>query len=74
MNLFLIFFKQFLLLVVSVLRFVFIIIFGPSKPDSAPVRGDGYEPGLRSSDPEPTQRRRTARAGGPGGGCVRHGA
>ena len=28
--------------------------------DSAPVRGDGYEPGLRSSDPEPTQRRRTA--------------
>ena len=23
------------------------------KPDSAPVRGDGYEPGLRSSDPEP---------------------
>ena len=33
---------------------------GPSKSDSAPVRGDGYEPGLRSSDPEPTQRRRTA--------------
>jgi len=32
----------------------------PSKSDSAPVRGDGYEPGLRSSDPEPTQRRRTA--------------
>jgi len=29
----------------------------PSKSDSAPVRGDGYEPGLRSSDPEPTQRR-----------------
>ena len=24
------------------------------------MRGDGYEPGLRSSDPEPTQRRRTA--------------
>ena len=42
----------------------------PSKPDSAPIRGDGYEPGL----PEPTQRRRTARAGGPGGGCVRCGA
>ena len=32
----------------------------PSKSDSAPVRGDGYEPSLRSSDPEPTQRRRTA--------------
>ena len=32
----------------------------PSKSDSAPVRGDGYEPGLRSSDLEPTQRRRTA--------------
>jgi hypothetical protein len=30
------------------------------KSDSAPVRGDGYEPSLRSSDPEPTQRRRTA--------------
>jgi hypothetical protein len=30
------------------------------KPDSAPVRGDGYKPSLRSSDPEPTQRRRTA--------------
>ena len=30
------------------------------KSDSAPVRGDGYEPGLRSSDPEPTQRRRIA--------------
>ena len=32
----------------------------PSKSDSAPVRGDGYEPSLRSSDPEPTQRRRIA--------------
>ena len=32
----------------------------PSKSDSAPVRGDGYKPGLRSSDPKPTQRRRTA--------------
>ena len=32
----------------------------PSKSDSAPVRGDGYKPGLRSSDPEPTQRRHTA--------------
>jgi len=32
----------------------------PSKSDSAPIRGDGYEPGLQSSDPEPTQRRRTA--------------
>jgi hypothetical protein len=29
----------------------------PSKTDSAPVRGDGYEPG---SYPEPTQRRCTA--------------
>jgi hypothetical protein len=27
------------------------------KSDSAPVRGDGYEPSLRSSDLEPTQRR-----------------
>ena len=25
--------------------------------DSAPIRGDGYEPGLRSLDLEPTQRR-----------------
>jgi hypothetical protein len=32
----------------------------PSKSDSAPVRGDGYKPSLRSSDPEPTQRRCTA--------------
>ena len=32
----------------------------PSKSDSAPIRGDGYEPSLRSSDPEPTQRRRIA--------------
>jgi len=39
---------------------VYIYIPRPSKSDSAPVRGDGYEPGLRSSDPEPTQRRRTA--------------
>jgi hypothetical protein len=37
-----------------------IILFRPSKSDSAPVYGDGYEPGLRSSDPEPTQRRRIA--------------
>ena len=29
---------------------------------------------LGLSDSEPTQRRRTARAGGPGGGCVRRGA
>jgi hypothetical protein len=29
---------------------------------------------LVCSDPEPTQRRRTARAGGPSSGCVRHGA
>ena len=29
----------------------------PSKSDSAPVCGDGYEPGLRSLDLEPTQRR-----------------
>ena len=36
------------------------INYRPSKSDSAPVRGDGYEPSLRSSDPEPTQRRRTA--------------
>ena len=35
-------------------------LYRPSKSDSAPVRGDGYEPGLRSSDPEPTQRRRIA--------------
>ena len=37
-----------------------ILIPRPSKSDSAPVRGDGYKPGLRSSDPELTQRRRTA--------------
>jgi hypothetical protein len=30
------------------------------KSDSTPVYGDGYEPSLRSLDPEPTQRRRTA--------------
>src|SRR5712675_1528591 len=40
--------------------YLFIYFSWPSKSDSAPVRGDGYEPGLRSSDPEPTQRRRTA--------------
>jgi len=33
---------------------------GLSKSDSAPIHGDGYEPGLQSSDLEPTQRRRTA--------------
>jgi hypothetical protein len=32
----------------------------PSKSDSAPIRGNGYKPGLRSLDPEPTQRRRIA--------------
>ena len=32
----------------------------PLKSDSIPVRGDGYEPGLRCSDLEPTQRRRIA--------------
>ena len=32
----------------------------PLKSDSTPIRGDGYEPGLRSSDLEPTQRRRIA--------------
>ena len=37
-----------------------ILLLRPLKSDSAPVRGDGYEPGLRSLDPEPTQRRRTA--------------
>ena len=30
------------------------------KSDSTPIRGDGYKPSLRSSDPELTQRRRTA--------------
>jgi hypothetical protein len=48
------------------------ILLRPSKPDSTPVRGDGYKPSLRSSDPELTQRLRTARAGGPGGSCIRH--
>src|SRR6266700_3210706 len=38
----------------------YIITLRPSKTDSAPIRGDGYEPGLQSSDLEPTQRRRTA--------------
>ena len=37
-----------------------IYIARPSKSDSAPIRGDGYEPSLRSSDLEPTQRRRIA--------------
>ena len=32
----------------------------PSKSDSVPVCGDGYEPGLRSLDLEPMQRRHTA--------------
>src|SRR5712675_2331956 len=32
----------------------------PSKSDSIPIRGNGYKPSLRSSDPEPTQRRRIA--------------
>jgi len=37
-----------------------ISFFRPSKSDSAPICGDGYKPGLRSSDPEPMQRRRIA--------------
>ena len=43
-----------------VFKYLTIYIERPSKSDSAPVRGDGYEPGLRGSDPEPTQRHRTA--------------
>jgi hypothetical protein len=30
------------------------------KSDSTPICGNGYEPSLRSSDLEPTQRRRIA--------------
>ena len=42
----------------------------PSKTDSAPVRGDGYEPESLTQ----SQRRDVAqRAIGPGGGCKRWG-
>ena len=42
----------------------------PSKTDSAPVRGDGYEPESLTQ----SQRRDVAqRAIGPGGGCERCG-
>ena len=56
------------------IRLPYILIFWPSKPDSAPVHGDSYEPGLQSSDPEPTQRHHIARTGGPSGSCIHRGA
>jgi hypothetical protein len=43
---------------------------GSLKSDSAPVRGDGYKP--RSFRPRANAKTSYSRAGGPGGGCMRH--
>ena len=55
--------------------YIVLLIFnkGRRKTDSAPVRGDGYEPGSSKFRLQSQRRDVAQRAIGPGGGCERWG-